>query len=44
MWESATGMNYIEIHQIDVLYPPAEIADAHNVLLGLVRPSATALP
>jgi hypothetical protein len=38
------GMNYIEIYQLDVLNLPAEITYAHNVLLGLVPPSATPPP
>ncbi len=40
----AYGMNYIEIYQVDVLNLPAEIAYAHNLLLGLTPPSDTAPP
>lgn len=40
----AYGMNYIEIYQVDVLNLPAEIAYAHNVLLGLAAPSDTPPP
>ncbi len=38
------GMNFIEIYQVDVLNLPAEIAYAHNVLLGLAPPSDTPPP
>lgn len=40
----AYGMNYIEIYQVDVLNLPAEIAYAHEVLLGLAPPSDTTPP
>jgi Beta-galactosidase len=40
----AYGMNYIEIYQVDVLNLPAEIAYAHEVLLGLTPPSGTTPP
>lgn len=38
------NMNYIEIYQLDVLYLPAEITYAHNVLLGLTPPTSTPPP
>jgi hypothetical protein len=40
----AYGMNYIEIYQVDVLNLPAEIAYAHEVLLGLIPPSDSTPP
>ncbi len=40
----AYGMNYIEIYQVDVLNLPAEIAYAHNLLLGLTPPDASPTP
>jgi hypothetical protein len=40
----AYGMNYIEIYQVDVLNLPAEIAYAHDVMLGLAQPSDTTPP
>ena len=40
----AYGMNYIEIYQVDVLNLSAEIAYAHQVLLGLAPPSDTTPP
>lgn len=38
------GMDYLEIYQTDVVNLPAEIAYAHNLLLGLIDPSGVLPP